>query len=63
MFIVDIVIFNSANASFSMKFNPGFIPWVFKSSVNSMKDRIIYLSLLFFIAVVRMVLQSCTYTT
>ena len=57
MFMVVIVSFNGVDASFSIKWKPGLIPWLFKSSVNDVKDLIIYLSLLFFIAAVRMVLQ------
>ena len=62
MFIVFIVIFYSADASFSVKCNPGFFSRVFKSSVNYVKARIIFLSLLFFIDIFRMALQSYTYT-
>ena len=46
-----------------MKWKPGLIPRLFKSSVNYMKAPIIYLSLLLFISVIRMALQSYTYMT
>ena len=46
-----------------MKCKPGLIPRIFKSSVNSVKYHIIYLSLPFFIAVVSRVLQWYTYMT
>ena len=53
----------SVDASLSMKWKPGLIPRRFKSSVNDVKDIIIYLSILFFIAVVSMALQYYTYIT
>ena len=58
MFVISI--FNAVDDSLSMKCNPGLIPKLFKSSVNSVKSRIIYLSLLFLISVVRLALQSYT---
>ena len=54
MSMVSIVIFKAFDASLSMKWNPGLVPWIFKSSVNSVKARIIYLSLILFIDVVSM---------
>ena len=63
MFMEVIVIFKYVYASLSMKWKPGLIPRLLKSSVNSVKAFIIYLSLLFFIALVRMALQSQTYIT
>ena len=60
MSMVGIVILEAADASLSMKWNPGLIPWIFTSSVNSVKVRIIYLSLILFIASGRISLQSYT---
>ena len=57
MFMVLIVIFKAVDASLSMKYNPGLILMLFKYLVNSVKDRIISLSLLFFTAVVSMEFQ------
>ena len=57
----QLTIFNAADASITMKWNPEFIPRIFKSVVNYVKSRIISFSLLFFIAVFRMALQSYTY--
>ena len=54
MFMVFIVIFMSVHASLSMNWEPGLIPRIFKSSVKDVKDLIISVSLIFFIAVVRM---------
>ena len=53
--------FKDVDASLYMKWNPGLIPRLFKSSVNSVKDCIISLSLLFFTAVVRMSLKPYTF--
>ena len=53
IFIVVIVIFNDADVSLSMKWNLVLIPWIFQSSFNSLKAWISSLSLLLFIAVVR----------
>ena len=50
-----IFIFKDIDASISMKLKPGLIQNLLKSSVKSVKARIIYLSLLFFIYVVMMV--------
>ena len=61
--MVVIYIFNAVDASLSMKWNPVLILRIFKSIVNDVKARIIYLSLLLFIAVFRMKFQSYTYTT
>ena len=61
MFMVVIVSFKAVYVSLSMKWKPGLTLWIFKSSVNVVKAFIISLSLLFFIAVVRMALQSYTY--
>ena len=58
-----IVIFKAVNASLSIKWKPWLIYQIFKSSVNDVKSLIISLSILFFITVVRMVLQSYTYMT
>ena len=63
MCMVVIVSFKAVYASLSMKLKPWLIPHIFKSSVNDVKSLIIYLSLLFFISVVRMALQSYTYIT
>ena len=59
--MVVIVTFKYLDALLSMKFNPGLIPQVFKSLVYSVKDRIIPLSFLFFVDVVRTALQSYTH--
>ena len=61
MFFVDI--FNAVDASFSMKWNPGLILRLFKSVVNYVKACIISLSIIIFVIVFRMVLQSYTYIT
>ena len=58
-----IVVFKAVDASLSMIWKPGVIPQNFISSVNYVKARIISLSLLFFIAVFSMALQSYTYMT
>ena len=50
-------------SSLSMKWDLGLIPQFLKSVANSVKYRIISLSLLFFVKVVRMTLQSYTYMT
>ena len=63
MSMVVIVRFKPVDASLSMKYKPGWILRIFKSSVKDVKDLIISLSLLFFIAVVRMALHSYTYIT
>ena len=61
MFIVIIVRFKAVDDSLSMKWKPGWINRLLKLFVKDAKALIIYLSLLFFIAVVRMELQSYTY--
>ena len=61
MFMVVIVSFEAVDAYLSMKWITGWIPWIFKSSVKDVKYLIIYLSLLLFITVVKMELQSYTY--
>ena len=58
MFMEFIVIFKAVYASLYMEWKPGLIPQIIKSSVNYVKALIIPLSLLFFIDVVRMKLQS-----
>ena len=63
MFMEVIVSFKAVYASLSMKWKPGLIPQIFKSSVNDVKALIIPLSPLLFIAVVSMALQSYTYIT
>ena len=63
MFMSVIVSFKSVDASLSMKWKPGLIPRIFKSSVNDVKAIIISLSLLLFISVVRMALHLYTYIT
>ena len=63
MFMVVIVRFKAVDDSLSMKWKPGWIPQIFKYSVKYVKALIVSLSLLFFIAVVRMVLQPYTYIT
>ena len=59
--VLDVHDFNwhlkVVDASLSMKWNPGLIPRIFKSSVSSTKAFIIYFSLLLLIAVVRISLQ------
>ena len=62
-FLVVIFSFKAVDDSLSMKWNPGWIPRLFKSSVKDVKALIISLSLLFFIDVVSMKLQSYTYIT
>ena len=54
MFMVVIVRFKAVDFLLSMKWKHGWIPRLFNSSFNAVKYLIIYLSLLFFIAVVRM---------
>ena len=61
MFIIIVFRFNVVDALLHMKWKPGFIPRLVKSSVNYDKALIISLSFLIFISVVRMVLQSYTY--
>ena len=61
--MVEIVSFKAVDDLSSMKWKPGWIPWIFKSSVKYVKALIISLSLLFFISVVRMALQPYTYIT
>ena len=60
MFMVVIFILKVVDASLSMKWNPELIPRLFKSSVNSVKSCIIYLSLILLISVVRMSLKPYT---
>ena len=61
--MVVISIFKAVDDSLSKKWNPGLILWIFKSVVNFVKSRIISLSLIFFVAVVSMELQSYKYMT
>ena len=63
MLMEVIVIFKAVDDSLSMKWKPWLILQLFNSLVNSVKAHIISLSLIFFIAVVRMALQSYTYIT
>ena len=63
MSMVVIVILKGVDAALAIKWDSGFIPRVFKTSINSMKALIISFSLLFFVAVVRVELQSYTYIT
>ena len=63
MSMVVIVIFKDVYYSLSMKWNPGLIRRIFKYSLNSVKARIISLSLIVFIAVFSMVLQPYTCMT
>ena len=63
MFMVVIVGFKAVDASLSMKWKPGLIPLIFQSSVNDVKYLIISLSLLFFVVVVSIALQSYTCIT
>ena len=58
-----IVILKALYYSLSMKWKPGLIPRIFKSSVNDVKSLIVSFSLLLFVAVVRMELQSYKYIT
>ena len=60
MSMVFIANLNSTDASLSMKWNPVLIQQGFKFVFNYVKYRIISLSLLFFVPVVRMALKSCT---
>ena len=57
MFTVVMTIFNDVDSLTTIKWNPGFITQLFKSVVNYMEACIIYLSILFFIAAIRMELQ------
>ena len=59
--MVVIAILKYVDASFSMRWNSGLIPQLFKSIVNYVKSRIISLSILFFVDVVRMTLQVYTF--
>ena len=52
--------FKAIDAPFSMEWKPGLIQRIFKSPVNSAKARIISLTILFFVAIGRMELQSYT---
>ena len=61
MSTVVIVIFKAVDASFYMKWNPGLIPRISKSSVNYVKYCILSLSLLLFIVVVKISLKSYKY--
>ena len=61
--MVFIVSFKAVDNLLSMKWKPGWIPQTFKSSVKDVKALIISVSLLFFIAVVRMSLESYPYMT
>ena len=63
IFMFFIVVIKAADALLSIKWNPELIPRILKSLGNSVKARIISLSLLFFISVVSIVLQSYTYVT
>ena len=63
MFMFVIVSFKAVDFSLSMKWKAGWIHRLFKSSFNGVKAFIISLSLLLFIDVVRMALQSYTYIT
>ena len=60
--VVIISIFKYVDDSLSMKWNPGLIPRILKSVVNSVKACIIYLLLLVSIAVFRVALKYYTYT-
>ena len=60
--VVIISIFKYVDDSLSMKWNPGLIPRILKSVVNSVKACIISLSLLVSIAVFRVALKYYTYT-
>ena len=60
MFIEVIVIFQAVEDSLYMKWKPGLIPQLFKSSVKYLNSGIISFSLIFFIYVVSMELQSYT---
>ena len=61
--MVVVAIFTAFNTLLSMIWNPGLIPRIFNNVVNDLKACIIYLSLLFFVSVVIMVLQPYTYIT
>ena len=61
VFMVVIFIFKAVDTLLFMKWKPGLIPQIFKSSVIDVKALIVSLSILFIIDIVRMVLQSYTY--
>ena len=63
LFMVDIVIFKAVDALLFMKWKPGWIPRIFKSTVKDVKYLIISLSLPLLIALFSMALQSYTYIT
>ena len=63
VFMVSVVIFKAVDALLPMKWKPGWVTRIFKSSFKDVKYLIISLSLIFFVAVVRMVSQSYTYLT
>ena len=53
MFMVVVFRFKAVDASMSMKWKPGWIPQLFKSSVKYLKYLIVSLSLIFIVVVVR----------
>ena len=61
MSMVVFAIFKYVGASLYMKWNRELIPRIFEYSVNSVKNCIISLSIILFVAVVRMALESYTY--
>ena len=63
MLMVVIVIFKAVDASISMKWKPGLIPRLFKSSGNYVKACIVSFSLLFFVDVFWVVLRAYIYMT
>ena len=63
MFMVFTVRFKVVDALLSMKWKPGWIRRIFKSSDKDLKSHIVSLLILFFIAVVRMALQSYKHIT
>ena len=63
-YLMSIVVnsgFKAVDVSLSINCNPELIPCIFNYSVNYVKARTIYLSLLFFVAVVRGALQAYTH--
>ena len=61
--MVSIDVLGAVDNFLSMEFNPGLITRLFKSVVNDVKARIIFLLLQFFVAVVILTLQLYTYIT
>ena len=60
---VVIAVFKAADAPLSRKWNPGLVLRLFKSVVNYVKACIISLSILLFVSIVGVALQSYAYMT